>query len=365
MSSTSPPWHELLRPELAAMRSYVPAAAPHAIRLDANESPYTLPPEGRAVLAEALAAVDTNRYPDVRATALRTLVAARENVDPDRIVLGCGSDEVIALLLTALARARSGAPRAAVLFVEPSFVMFRVTAMALGHEPVGVALDDTWDLDVPAMRSAIARTRPNVIFLPSPNNPTGNLFARDRIDAVIDAAPDALVVLDEAYGRFTATHYRDLAEGRANVARLQTLSKLGLAAARVGWAVLPNGLAHEVEKVRQPYNLNTFSQRAAELCLGELSPYFDRAVADIVSERTRLAAELASVPGVTVYHSEANFLWVRVARNAGEVHAALMAKGIVVRSFHASGGRLAHMLRISVGTPTENNALLEALPTTM
>lgn len=247
------------------MRAYVPVSTGPAIRLDANESPHALPPEARALLADALGSVAMHRYPDVRATRLRELIAERAGAHPDEVVIGCGSDEAIALLLLTLAVPRAGRERAAVLFPEPTFVMFRVNAVAQGLDPVGVPLDDAWDLDVPAMRAALAVSRPNVVFLPSPNNPTGNLFARDRVEAVVDAAPDALVVLDEAYGPFTATNYRDLRLARPNVAQLQTLSKLGLAAARVGWGILPRGLAAEVDKVRQPYNLNALSQRAAEL----------------------------------------------------------------------------------------------------
>ncbi len=355
-------WYDaLLRPELASMKAYVPVPAGDAIRLDANESPHGLSAEATALVARELASIDLNRYPDVRATRLRERIAERAGAHPDELVIGCGSDEVIAMILTALARPRDGRARAATLFPDPSFVMFRVSAMSQGWEPVGVALDDAWDLDVDVTLRAIDEKRPNVIFLPSPNNPTGNLFSRDRIERVIAAAPDALVILDEAYGPFTAASYRDLRLANAHVGQLQTLSKLGLAAARVGWAVLPKPVAAAVDKVRQPYNLNALSQRAAELCLGELAPEFARSVAEIVRERTRLSHALAAIDGVKVTPSESNFVWVEVPVDAGQLHAALLSKGIVVRSFHASGGRLARRLRISVGTARENDALLTAL----
>ncbi len=239
--------------------------------------------------------------------------------------------------------------------------MFRVSATAQGMEPVGIALDDAWDLDLTTTRAALAKHAPNVVFLPSPNNPTGNLFSRDRLEAVVRDAPRSLVVLDEAYGPFSRVTYRDLRLANPHVAQLQTLSKLGLAAARVGWAILPKAVAAAVDKVRQPYNLNALSQRAAELCLTELAPYFDRAVGDIIEERARLAAALAAIDGVTVTPSAANFLWVSVPVDAGSVHANLLARGIVVRSFHASGGRLARCIRITVGTREENDALLSAM----
>jgi len=359
-----PAWlSALLRPELASLKAYVPVpSGVDAIRLDANESPHALPAEARELLGRSLAEVGLHRYPDVRAERLRELVAARENVRPEQLVFGSGSDEVIALLLNALAHPREGRPRAAVLYPEPSFVMFRMSALSLGLRPVGVALDDDWDLDVAAFEDAIARERPNMIFLPSPNNPTGNLFARDRILRVADAARDALVIVDEAYGAYSRAGYADVMAGSDHLGRLQTLSKLGLAGARVGWAILPEAVAREVDKVRQPYNLNALSQRAAELCLSELAPYFEASVAAVVAERERLAAGLAAVAGVRVSPSASNFLWVELPGDAGATHGALLARGIVVRSFHASGGRLGRRVRVTVGTRAENDALLGALP---
>jgi histidinol-phosphate aminotransferase len=355
-------FHPLLRPELSQIRAYQPAHAPaDAVRLDANESPFPWSAEARRHLADALASVDVNRYPDVRATRIRERVAERTGADPSQIVIGCGSDEVISLILGALSAPRGDRVRASILYPEPTFVMFRIGSLATGAEPVGVVLDEQWDLDVPAMRRAIEAHEPNVIFLPSPNNPTGNLFADDRIDAVIDLARErSLVMLDEAYGAFANRTYRARREQHAHVGQLQTLSKIGVAGARVGWAILPRGLAEEVDKVRGPYNLNSLSQRAAELVLGELAGEFDRAVARIVTERERLARELSALPKLKVWPSAANFLWVDV----GDAHAfydAMFAKNIVVRSFHTGGGRLARHVRITVGTPEENARLLEAV----
>jgi histidinol-phosphate aminotransferase len=353
----------LLRPELASIEAYVPTPARvGAIRLDANESPHPLPAEARELLARSLAEVALHRYPDVRATHLRAIVAEREGVHPDQVVFGNGSDEVIALILGALARPRRGRERAAVAFPDPSFVMFRVSTLASGAHPVAVPLDDAWDLDLDGFAAALGSERPNVVFLPSPNNPTGNLFARDRIERLISLASDALVVLDEAYGAYAGVRYADLMREDAPVGRLQTLSKLGLAGARVGWGILPLAVARAVDKVRQPYNLDALSQRAAELCLTTLAPYFEAAVASVVAERGRVASALSAIGGIRVAPSQANFLWVELPGDAGAVHTALLARGIVVRSFHARGGRLARWVRITVGTPAENDALLEALP---
>ena len=125
--------------------------------------------------------------------------------------------------------------------------------------------------------------------------------------------------------------------------------------------MLPEDVARAVDKVRQPYNLNALSQRAAELCLTSLAPFFEQAVATILTERERLARGLGEVAGVTVSASASNFLWVELPVDAGEVHARLLARGVLVRSFHAAGPRLARRVRVTVGTPTENDALLAGL----
>ncbi len=360
--ATSPWFAKRLRPELSGLRAYVPAnAPPDAIRLDANECAYDLDADTRTHLAEALSRVDLRRYPDVRATRLRELIADRANAHPDSIVLGAGTDEVIALVLNALARPAAEGQPATVLYPDPSFVMYRVSALAHGMSPVAVPLDDAWDLDVAAFVQAISQHDPSVIFLPSPNNPTGNVYALDRMASVIASAPASLVLLDEAYGPFAKVSYTDLRRAHPHVGQLQTLSKVGFAAARVGWAILPVDLAREVDKVRQPYNLNALSQRAAELFLTAFAPFMEDAIARTVIERGRLSRILAAIPGVTVHPSSANFVWVTVPGEPGAVYTQLLRKNIVIRSFHTAGGRLAHLARITVGTPDEDDALVFAL----
>ncbi len=362
MNGRPPSLESLLRPELADLRAYVPhPAPPGAARLDANESPWALDDEARDTLTEALGRVALHRYPDVRATAVREAIAAREACHPDQLVLGSGSDEVIALVQSALSAPRPGRDRATVLAPAPSFVMYGITARTLGLTPVTVDLDpSSWDLDPAAVTAAIDAHRPNVTFLPSPNNPTGNLLGDPGLDAAI-AATDGLVVLDEAYGAFAGVTYRPRREAHPHVAQLQTLSKVGLAALRVGWAILPREVAGAVEKVRQPYNLNALSQTAAALCLTTLAPSLQSSVDRVIAARATLADDLRAIDGVRVDRSDANFLWVELPVAAGPVHAALMARGVLVRSFHAGGPALARRVRVTVGTPEECRRCVEAL----
>ncbi len=352
----------LLRPSLAELSPYVPAHVPEGVaHLDANESPWGLSDDARRSLADAIARVEMNRYPDVRATALREIVAAENGVHPDRVVPGCGSDEVIAMLMTALANPPAGRSDASVLFPAPTFVMYRQSARSLGLRARAVPLDDDFDLDADALLAAVREERPNVVFLASPNNPTGTLFARDRIAAVIEAARDSLVVLDEAYAAFAGVTYRAERDANPHVAQLQTISKIGLAALRVGWAILPVGVARAVDTVRLPYNLSATSQAAAVHCLTTLRPELDAAVRRIVAERDRVAPLLAALEDVRVWPSAANFWWIRVPRDAAAVHAGMLRRGVAVRSFHTHGGALARQLRITVGTPEENDRMLAAL----
>jgi len=350
----------ILRAELGEMAAYQPAQGSYDVRLDANESPPLLCSEARAALSRALAPETFNRYPDPRATELRQAIADRVGASPDEILAGVGTDEVIALLLSALDRPRPGSDAPAMLTISPTFVMYRHSARTRGYRVVEVPLDAAWDLDVNAMRRAIAFARPNLIFLASPNNPTGALLSRDRVEAVIAAAEDALVIVDEAYVDFARGSQLDLRAAYPNVAVLRTLSKIGLAALRVGWMIGPADLVREVDKLRQPYNLPEPSQRGAVFALRELGAELAAARDRVVAERARLAAGLSAL-GCGVAASDANFLWVETRRPAVEVYGALAARGVLVRSFHTTGGRLAHRIRITVGLPEENDRLLSEM----
>lgn len=351
----------LVRPELALLRAYAAPAGTLPIKLDANESPWPLPQALRERVAASLAALPMHRYPDARALSVRTPLAARLGAHPDELVIGCGSDELIALLCTALARPREGRARAVILYPTPTFVMYRITALAHGLEPVEVPLGPGFALDVPAMCAAIATHRPSIVFLATPNNPTGNAFADDDLRALITAAPESLVVLDEAYTAFAGRSLSTWCDAYANVALLGTLSKIGVAAARVGWARLPRALAAEVEKARQPFNLNALSQAVGALALGELRAEFDAHVAAIVAERARLEAAFSELRGMSFTPSRANFVLVRFGERSARVLEALAAAGIAVRAFSGHGPALEGLVRITVGTPSENDALLTVL----
>ncbi len=353
---------DLVKQSVRPLSAYKAFAKSFPAKLDANESPWPLPQVARQRIAELVANLPFHRYPDAGAHALREALASRLGVsDPDTLVLGVGSDEALAMLMRGLSQPRAADQKARVMFPEPSFVMYGMRAIVEDCEPVPVPLTSQFQLDMTAMQTAIERMRPNLIFLATPNNPTGNCFRDEDIVKVIELAPDALVILDEAYGAFSGKTLAALAQRYDNVAMMGTLSKIGLAALRVGWVQLSRKLADEVEKVRQPYNLNSLSQAVATLALTELWPLLEAQIADIRHERTRLGDLLGSIDGLTVFPSDANFFLVRVTGDAEQLAKQLLERGVSVRAFKAAAGPLAGHLRITVGTPAENDLLLEAL----
>lgn len=351
----------LLRPELADIKPYLPTLGSFRVRLDANEAPPLMGEHVAARLARELSRVELERYPDATSFELRSAVAERLGVRPEEVLLGVGSDELISMLLTAFARPRRGNEPPAVLTTTPTFVMYRLSAKMRGQRVIEVPLDAEWDLAEESMLRGIEMAEPHLVFIASPNNPTGVVARPERLARVIEHAPHSLVVVDEAYVNYAERDALELFRRHENVVVLRTLSKIGFAALRVGWLVGNAKLVAELDKVRSPYNMNGVSQALAGVVVRELWGDVEKLVAAVKSERTRLAGELAKLGSVEVTPSQANFLWVKTARPAADVFGELSARGVLVRSFHASGGRLARQLRITVGTPAENDELVRCL----
>lgn len=352
----------LCRPELEELKAYVPHDPPGIrVKLDANEAPPASSPAVKDAVVRAVSAIALERYPDPRATRLKEAIAKRTGAKVDDLLVGTGSDEVIALLLTALSRPRERAPQPVMLTPTPTFVMYRVSARGHGQKPVEVPLDPSWDLDVNMMKRAIEMMKPNLVFIASPNNPTGNVMSPDRVRAVIEAAPSSLVVVDEAYVDYAPESVRAWRAELPNLGILRTVSKIGLAALRVGWLEADAALVAELDKVRQPFNVSATSQVAAAAVLEDAWDDVQADVSRVVKARGALAEAIAALPGFVVTPSGANFLWVKTPGPAEPIFTKLVEQGVLVRSFHAAGGRLASQLRITVGTDSENEQLLDAL----
>lgn len=327
---------------------HVPLPPKLIAKLDANELPFGLPAEIRGGLATALAEVALERYPDPSAKRLRAAIATQLGVGGEQLVFGNGSDETIAMLINAFA--------GPVLYPVPTFVYYKLAAVGRGVPVVEVPLGPTWELDELAIVKAIESERPSVVFLALPNNPTGTLWRMAFALELASRFRDTVIVSDEAYVAYSGkTNLPELAD-HPNLVVMRTLSKIGMAGLRVGYTISAPAIARLLEKVRPPYNVSALDQRAAQFLVEHAGAWCAERAAQVVAERDKLAATLAAKH--EVFPSEANLLLVRVA-DAKRTWQRLADAGISVRAF--GPGALADCLRITVGTPTENAALLAAL----
>jgi histidinol-phosphate aminotransferase len=324
------------------------------IKLDAMESPFPLPADLRARAAAAVANVSVNRYPDGGADALKSAIVDAFGIPSTAaVILGNGSDELIQLITVALAR-----PGAAVVAPEPSFEMYRMNALFAGMRYAGVSLRADFSLDAGAIEAAIARERPALVWLAYPNNPTGNLFDAAAMERILRTAP-GLVVVDEAYHAFADASFLPRLPEFPNLLVMRTVSKIGMAGLRLGYAAAAPEWIAEFDKVRPPYNLNALTQAVAPVLLAEREMLAEWA-AQLKSERTRIEAALAVRPGVRVFPTRTNFVLARVP-DAPRWFEALRGAGILVKNRHGMHPLLEHCLRITVGAPAENDALLAAI----
>ena len=343
---------KLVRPEILALKAYAVADADGMVKLDAMENPYPLPATLRRELAEHLARVALNRYPDPTGRKLRALLAKTMDVPAGmEILLGNGSDDLIQIVTLACAR-----PGAAMMFPAPTFVMYRMNATLTGMRALPCALRADYTLDRDAFVARVQAEQPALVFIAWPNNPTGVLYPEEDVVAVLRAAR-GLVVLDEAYHVFAQTSFLPRLAEFPNLVVMRTVSKLGLAGIRLGYLVgRPEWIA-EFNKVRQAYNVNVLTQAAAEFVLERLDVLHEQA-RKVLAEREGLGRALAALPGVTVFPSAANFFLVRVP-DADRGYEALKRQGVLVRNLNSPG--LENCLRVTVGTPDENRILLTAM----
>lgn len=345
-----------IRPEVQALTAYHVPDPGTLIKLDAMENPYTWPPEVVAGWLEVLRGVTLNRYPDPGAARLKERLRAAFRLPADSaVLLGNGSDELIQMILMALA-----GPGRTVVAPEPTFSMYRIISVGVGMNYVGVPLKADFSLDVAATRAAIDKHKPAVVFIAYPSNPTGNLFAAEDICAIIEAAP-GLVVVDEAYSAFCDADFSGYLARYEHLLILRTVSKLGLAGLRLGFLVGAPSWLRELDKLRLPYNINVLTQASAEFALNHYAMLLEQA-GRIRADREALYQALRALPGVTAFPSQANFILFRVgAGRAGDIFQRLKEAGVLIKNLHGSHPALHDCLRVTVGRPEENRAFLDAL----
>jgi histidinol-phosphate aminotransferase len=356
MSSINDRIRRLIRPEIRALQAYHVPDPGDLIKLDAMENPYRWPERLQDEWFAELRSVALNRYPDPQAAALKQqLRSLMEVPDSAAVILGNGSDELIQMIIQSVA-----APGRVIMAPEPTFVMYRQIAAVCGLEFTGVPLRADFSLDVDALLAAIDARQPAAVFLAYPNNPTGNLFDRDAVEAVIAKAP-GLVVVDEAYAPFTDHSFMPALATPGNLLVLRTLSKLGFAGLRLGLLAGPGAWLDEIEKTRLPYNISTLNQVSGTFALKHYDVFAGQADR-LRSDREALYARLQELPGLAVFPSEANFILLRTPPGrADEIFAGLKDRGVLIKNLNGSAPALADCLRVTVGTPEENAAFLAAL----
>jgi histidinol-phosphate aminotransferase len=345
---------ELIRPEILSLSAYHVPDASGMVKLDAMENPYRLPEPLRREVAEISAQAALNRYPDPSAAALKEVLRRTMGVPEFAgLLLGNGSDELIQLI--ALAVARTGAT---IVAPEPSFVMYRMIATFCGMRYVGVPLRKDFSLDAEALLAAVERERPAVVFVAYPNNPTGNLFPAAALEPVLERA-SGLVVIDEAYHAFAGASFMAELPRHANLLVMRTLSKLGLAGLRLGLLAGSPVWLQEFDKLRLPYNVGVLTQAVAARVL-QHGQVLDGQARAIVEARARLFSSLSLLPGIEVFPSDANFILFRVP-DAPSTFEKLRSLRVLIKNLHGTHPLLHNCLRVTVGTPDENAAFLDAL----
>jgi len=345
-----------IRQDVQSSAGYAIQPSAGMVKLDAMENPFTLPQALQRALGERLGRVAINRYPLAKAEVARALAQHFEVPTGCNLIVGNGSDELIDLLAVAC-----DVPGATVLAPLPGFVMYEMSARLRGLKFVGVPLTAGFELDEAAMLAAIEQHRPALTYIAYPNNPTGNLFDERIVQRIVDAvgAQDGLVVFDEAYQPFSSRSWMHKMAAHPHVLVMRTLSKFGLAGVRIGYLAGVAGLIEQIDKVSPPYNVSSLNAEAALFAL-EHAEVFAEQAAIVRRERERLLRELASIPGVTVFPSEANMILVRVP-DSQRAFEGMKQRKILVKHIAGLHPLLAHCLRLTVGTPQENTQMLEAL----
>jgi histidinol-phosphate aminotransferase len=346
---------KIIKPAVRALSAY--SLSPHraSVKLNQNENPWDAPVWIKEEALRRFSARQWSRYPDFVPVSLHDRLAGFAGWKPDGIIAGNGSNELIQAVLMVTV-----APQTRVLISEPTFALYRQVATVLGGEVESVPLTAALQYDTTALLKTIKERQPEVTIICSPNNPTGCLIPEDDLRALLQAAR-GLIVIDEAYHEFSEQSVVPLLNDHENLIVLRTFSKaMAFAALRVGYLLAAPELVREIRKAVLPYNLNVFSQIAAEVAIENYNSELLPLVKEIISERDRLHHDLAVMGGFSPVTSKANFMVVRSGRDPKRVFADLLAQDILVRDV-SSYPMLKPYFRVTVGTPEENDRLLAAL----
>ncbi|HJZ67986.1 MAG TPA: histidinol-phosphate transaminase [Blastocatellia bacterium] len=344
-----------IKAQVRALRPYSLRFEAARIKLNQNENPWDTPCEIKRETFSRLENRPWSRYPEFIASRLIGRLAEFSDWTAEGTLVGNGSNELIqALLMVTVSSGKR------VLINEPTFSLYRQVTTILGGEIISVPLTPQLTYDVTAMKAAIESSKPDVIIICSPNNPTGCLIPKPDLVSLLEAT-SGLIAVDEAYFEFSGETVLPLIEEHHNLVVLRTFSKaLAMAALRVGYLLATPELAREIGKALLPYNLNVFSQTAAEVAMEMFASKYKPLINVILKERDRVFLELGRIRGLEPVSSRANFMVVRSAIDPRIVFDGLLQRGILIRDVTAYP-MLKDYFRISIGSPEENDLLLDSL----
>jgi len=321
--------------------------------LDANESPFPVPSKIRKLVIKEASFLSFNRYPDPSAAELKKAISKKLNTPVNSILLGNGSDEIISYIISAF-----GNSGGKVLFPVPTFAMYKIISISHGQKPVEIPLTKEFDIDIRAFKKKLSAKGTKIIFLSYPNNPTGKCFSGKAIFEILKDS-SSIVVIDEAYSDFSDRSFLSHIKKYKNLIILKTLSKIGMSSLRIGMALANRDVIETLEKVRLPYNLNSFTQAAAKIFLDNFS-LLNKQIRTTIAERDFLFMEMKKNNGILPYPSDANFILFKTKNDNSTVYNKLIKEDIAVRCFTGNQS-LNNCLRVTVGTPEENRKFLTAL----
>lgn len=345
----------MIRPEITSLAEYRLAQHPYRVKLNQNENPYELPAQVKQEVLRRVAEQPWSRYPAFVPSTQIERVAQHAGWRAEGTLIGNGSNDLLQLIFTCLLERGEG-----VVISQPTFTLYKILARTVAADVHEVPMLPDFRYDIERIIDTARRARARVIVLCSPNNPTGTCLDAVDVERVVEET-EALVVLDEAYGHFSRARMAELLPRHDRLAVLQTFSKaMGAAGIRFGYALLDPMLAQQLAKAKLPYSINLFTLTAVEVLLDHWEEY--RSWIDVlISERERVYARLAAMEGIHVYPSGANFLlFETLQKGPGVVFEGLLRRGILIRDV-SSYPMLEKGLRVTIGTPEECNAFLDAL----
>ena len=343
-----------IRPEILKIHGYSLKKQNDRIKLNQNESPYDLSSLIKDKVLEKMRESAWNRYPIPYATVLSEKIAVREGLKVENVLVSGGSNVLIQALVAATA------VKGRVMTIAPSFSLYELQGKLLGNKVTEIILNEDFSLPTEKFLKTLKKEKPQIVFLPNPNAPTGNLFPEKDLLEIVKAAKlsQTLVVIDEAYYPFSGVTLAPQIKKYKNLVILRTFSKaFSLGGVRLGYMIADKSVTQEVQKIVLPFSVGILSQVLGEVVLDE-SQYVDRVVAEAISEREKIYQELSKRKDLKVYPSKTNFILFQPKTTAlfKDIQNKLSQKGIVIRD--VSSKYLPRALRISVGTPEENQEFL-------